>query len=336
MRTPRRAASSALSSRSAHEPDQLAPIGPIAPRSRRQFLALGGSVVLGGLVAACGGDSEEPGSGGSSGTDSTASATDGQGSVGAGTADGFTVVQRYPSGQRLTPGEVRLAISIASSNGSLLTDGPAVLTGVIRNEQGQTIDTIEAPRRGAGLDVPYWSITTTIPERGLYELALDGATGDPTPFLIFDSAEVSIPTVGTTLPPFDTPTTDDARGVDPVCTRLDGPCPFHDVTLTEALAAGKPVVYIIGTPAHCATATCGPGLDFLMAAAEQYGDVATFVHAEVYADPEATEVAPAVTEYTLDYEPVVWITDAEGTVVRRIDIVWDADELGEMLAASLG
>lgn len=298
-------------------------------------------MVLGGLAAACGGDDEsgddESGDASAGGSGTTApAATGGQGTTETATIDGFTVVQRYPSGQRLTPGEVRLAISIASANGSLLTTGPDVLTGVIRNEQGETIDTIEAPRRGTGLDVPYWSITTTIPERGLYEFALDGATGDPTPFLIFDATEVSIPAVGTKLPPFDTPTTDDARGVDPVCTRLDGPCPFHDVTLTEALAAGKPVVYIIGTPAHCATATCGPGLDFLMAAAEQYGDVATFVHAEVYADPEATEVAPAVTEYTLDYEPVVWITDAEGTVVRRIDIVWDADELGEMLDASLG
>jgi hypothetical protein len=313
---------------------------PAGPRSRRQFLALGGAVVLGGLAAACGSDDSEEtgtsGSGESGGSGTSPQATGGQGSDGTATTDGFTVVQRYPSGQRLTPGEVRLAISIASSNGSLLTTGPDVLTGVIRNEQGETIDQIEAPRRGTGLDVPYWSITTTIPERGLYEFALDGATGDPTPFLIFDAAKVSIPAVGTKLPPFDTPTTDDARGVDPVCTRLDGPCPFHDVTLTEALAAGKPVVYIIGTPAHCATATCGPGLDFLMTAAEQYGDRATFVHAEVYADPEATEVAPAVTAYTLDYEPVVWITDAEGTVVRRIDIVWDADELGEMLAASLG
>jgi Ca2+-binding RTX toxin-like protein len=265
----------------------------------------------------------------------------------------FSIMLSNPVGAELTAGQSSRTATIVNDDwiggpgadnlsGTAAADfldggsGPDVLTGVIRNEQGETIDTIEAPRRGTGLDVPYWSITTTIPERGLYEFALDGATGDPTPFLIFDAAEVSIPAVGTKLPPFDTPTTDDARGVDPVCTRLDGPCPFHDVTLTEALAAGKPVVYIIGTPAHCATATCGPGLDFLMAAAEQYGDVATFVHAEVYADPEATEVAPAVTAYTLDYEPVVWITDAEGTVVRRIDIVWDADELGEMLAASLG
>jgi hypothetical protein len=279
--------------------------------------------MLGGLAACSSADSSSDRTAGPA----NAATADGE--------DGFVVVQRYPSGQRIATGEVRLAISIANRDGSLLTTGPDILTGAIRNEQGETIASVAAPKRGAGLDVPYWSITTTIDTRGLYEFALDGAIGDPTPFLIFDSAEVSIPSAGTMLPPFDTPTTDDARGVDPVCTRLEGPCPFHDLTLTEALALGKPVVYLIGTPAHCQTATCGPGLEFLIDASKRFGDAVTFVHAEVYADPEATEAAPAVLEYTLDYEPVMWITDASGMVTRRIDIVWDADDLDEMLNASL-
>ena len=291
--------------------------------SRRQALALGAGATAGVLLAACGSDSA-PGA---------TTPGDAPGPTG---ASGFTVVQRYPSSKALTPGEVRLPISLATDDGALVTGGPATLTGVIRDEAGEQIATISVPRRGDGLSVPYWSITATIAERGLYELVIDGAKGDATPFLVFDPDEVAFPAVGTTLPAFDTPTTSDARGVDPICTRLDGTCPFHDVTLTEALAAGKPVVYLIGTPAHCATATCGPGLDFLIDAASRYAEVATFVHAEVYADPEATVLAPAVTAIGIDYEPIIWITDASGTVVRRIDIVWDADELSSMLAASLG
>lgn len=298
---------------------------PAASLSRRHLLGLGGAAVATGLLAACGGGSD--GSAGGSSSDGTGAAT-----------GGFTVVQRYPSGQKLVPGEIRLAISLASADGSLLTEGPAVLNGVMRNERGERVDTIAAQRRGTGLSVPYWSITTTIAARGLYDFVLDGAAGDPTPFFVYDPEEVSIPVPGVALAPFDTPTTADPRGVDPICTRSevgDGPCPFHEVTLTEALASGKPVVYLIGTPAHCATATCGPGLDFLIAESEKWADRAVFVHAEVYADPEATTVAPAVVEYGLDYEPVIWITDAAGTVVRRIDIVWDADELSELMAASL-
>lgn len=294
----------------------------------RRSLMLGavGIVGAGGLLGACGGSSGSSSGSGGSGTSA------GTGPV----TDGFVVVQRYPSGQTITPGDVRLAVSLADSSASLLTEGPEVLTGFIRNEQGEAIATVAAERRGAGLGVPYWSIEATIPSRGLYELDLDGVAGDPTPFLLFDADEIAIPTVGRALPAFDTPTTADARGVDPICTRLDGACPFHDVTLTEALALGKPVVYLVGTPAHCQTATCGPGLEFLIAAAEQYADVATFVHAEVYADPEATAVAPAVTALALEYEPVIFVTDAAGTITRRIDIVWDATELETILAAALG
>jgi hypothetical protein len=314
-------------------------VRPNSPISRRHFLigtagTLGGAVLLG----ACGGDptsnstnpqSDQPSSGQAGSEEASTAVSESL------PANGFVVVQRYPSGQAITPGEVRLAVSLADSTGSLLREGPATLTGSIRNEAGETIAAISAPRRGTGLDVPYWSITASIPARGLYEFVLDGAAGDPTPFLLFDSSEISFPTVGTALPPFDTPTIDDARGVDPICTRLDGACPFHEVTLADALTLGKPVVYLVGTPAHCTTATCGPGLDFLIDAAADYADVATFVHAEVYSNPEGTEVAPAVTALTLNYEPVIFVTDASGTVTRRIDIVWDADELAVMLAAGL-
>lgn len=305
------------------------------PLSRRRLLALGGAVTLGALGlagTACSGDaSDDEADGEGAGDDDAATGT--------GATDGFVIVQRYPSGKTITPGEIRLAVSLARSDGSLLTDGPEVLEGVMRNEQGLRIDTIAATRRGTGLDVPYWSITTTIPKVGLYDIVFEGAAGDPVPFFVYDPAEVTLPYPGTTLPPFDTPTLDDARGVEPICSRTQigqEACPFHEVTLTDALASGKPVVYLIGTPAHCQTATCGPGLDFLIDVATELGDRAVFVHAEVYADADATEIAPAVTEYALDYEPVIWVTDATGTVVRRIDIVWDEDELREMLTASIG
>lgn len=250
-------------------------------------------------------------------------------------AQPFTVLPRFPNGQRMTPGSVRLAWSIADDNAATMTTGPEVLTGTIVDGDGATVAQVSAPRRGTGLSVPYWSVTADLPSAGLYELRLDGSTGSQA-FMLHQASEISIPTVGAPLPPFDTPTTANARGVDPVCTRLDGACPFHEVSLTEALALGKPVVYMVGTPAHCEFATCGPGLEFLIDESKQYAAAATFVHAEVYADPAATEVAPAVTALTLDYEPLIWVTDAAGMVVERIDIVWDAKELSAILASVLG
>lgn len=287
--------------------------------SRRRLLTAavgaGGMVALGTALAACGGDD---------GSD-----------AGGGDVTGFVMVPRYQSDSVAT-GQVRLPFSIASSDGALLTTGPDTLVGEVRNEQGNLVAQVTLPRRGTGLAVPYWTLDTLIPARGLYDVRFAGQSGDPTPFIVESPDTVRVPVQGDPLPAFDTPTTADARGVDPVCTRLEGPCPFHAVTLTEALAAGLPVVYLIGTPAHCSTGTCAPGLDFLIDVAADYDGRASFVHAEVYADQAATTIAPAVTSLDLTYEPVIWITDAAGIVQRRIDVVWDRDELAEILAGVLG
>jgi hypothetical protein len=146
-----------------------------------------------------------------------------------------------------------------------------------------------------------------------------------------EAGTVTVPGPGRPLPPFDTPTVDDARGVDPICTREPEPCPFHEVTLTDALAAGKPVVYIVGTPAFCQTGTCAPALESIIDVQDQFGDQFTFVHAEVYTDNTATEPAPAVDAARLTYEPALFVTDASGVVTERLDAVWNQRELVEVL-----
>jgi hypothetical protein len=305
---------------------------PFLPLTRRSLLASAASVMgVGALLAACGSGDDD-----ASGSSQPAAGSD-QASSGAAASSGagdFVVVQRFPNNQAFVPGQVRLAVSLARTDGALLVDGPDRLTGQVRNDAGEVIGPIDAIRRGAGLSVPYWSIIADLPAAGLYSMEIDDAIGDPTPVLVFDAAEITMPVTGKPLPPFDTPTISDARGVDPVCTRLSGACPFHELTLTQALALNKPVVYLVGTPAHCTTATCGPGLDFLVAASPAYADRVTFVHAEVYADPEGTTVAPAVEALTLEYEPVMFFTDAAGVVTSRVDIVWDAADLDQLLAAA--
>lgn len=120
-----------------------------------------------------------------------------------------------------------------------------------------------------------------------------------------------------------TPTTTDNRGVDPICTRTP-PCDFHQVTLREALGASKPTAFYIGTPRFCTSRTCGPNLEELIAVADQVGDRATFVHAEVYRDDEPDTVAqrivaPTFTEWGLQSEPWLFLIDADGVVASRFE-----------------
>jgi hypothetical protein len=145
---------------------------------------------------------------------------------------------------------------------------------------------------------------------------------------------VTMPYVGSELPPFDTPTVDDHRGVEPYCSLTPNPCPLHDVTLTQAMASGKPLAYMIGTPAHCQTGTCAPSLEFLVKSHARLGDAIVMVHADVYADEAGTTLAPAVDALGLTYEPVLYLVK-DGVVKDRVDVIWDQSELDERLDAFL-
>jgi hypothetical protein len=296
-------------------------MAPFPVYSRRRFLALSASLGLGGLVAACGGSSS-----------SSSGAIDGISGT-------LQVVKRFPT-TGLVPGSIRLPISLADTSGVLTTDGkvklPQTLTGkVIDAASGDVVvASVSAEKHDANMASPYWPFIVDVQKVGVYLLILDAAPESEMSFQVEERENVLSPLVGDALPPFDTPTVDNKRGVDPICTSPQGTCPFHEVTLTKALQSGKPVVYLIGTPAYCKTGTCAPGLDALIALSKKVGDAAVFVHADVYTDKTATTAVPAVLAYKLAYEPLLYITDAKGVLVNRLDAVFDVTEMSSALAAA--
>jgi hypothetical protein len=238
------------------------------------------------------------------------------------------LVRRFAP-RTLVPGQQRVPVVLGNENGLLPPDQtPATLTGQLVDEAGEAAsDVLTAERHGAELGQAYFPFMTALDAPGIYTLAVEVDGQVATAAVdITDPAEIVIPKVGEPLPPFDTPTVADGRGVDPICTR-EPACPLHELTVTEALAAGRPVVYLIGTPAHCKTAVCGPVLDLMLAERETRGDAITMVHAEVYTDDTITTVAPAVRAYELDFEPVLFFADSNRMLVERLDAIWDDTEL---------
>lgn len=288
------------------------------PIRRREFLGYSTALVLGGVLASCGGDS-------------------GGGTAIEGVEGDLQLAKRFPK-DALVPGRLRLPVSLIDETGVIGNDGrvslPDTLTATVTNsDTGAVVASgIVVPRHGSSLAVSYWPVEVNVGDPGIYTLTVTEAPKADASFQVFDKSQVAMPLEGDPLPPFDTPTVGDARGVDPICTRPEGTCPFHDVTLTEALATGKPVAYLIGTPAYCTTGTCAPALEALMAVAEDRADSMVFVHADVYADKTATTPSPAVKAYNLSYEPILYVTDERGTLVRRLDVVFDVEELRSALA----
>ncbi len=296
--------------------------------SRRAFLQQSGRVVItsaaslgiASLLAACGGGNTTANNNGTVNGNVTL-------------PDDVQIVQRFP--QNLVAGSIRMPISLASGGGLLTTGGaiatPPELSARIMRIDGErdelVIEDLVAPRHDADLATPYWLFRTAINEPGFYRLILAGGPSDGAAFQVFARNEVAVPGIGDALPPFDTPTFDNSRDVSPLCTRQPEPCPMHEVTLRDALALGKPIAYLVGTPAHCSTGTCAPALDALIAARERVGDAFTFIHAEVYSDANATTIAPAVNAVSMNFEPALFITDASGVITARLDAVFDAVEL---------
>ncbi len=233
--------------------------------------------------------------------------------------------------------EQRLTFVLHDGVDTMRANAPASVEIEITRD-GTSYASGPVPIHNDGILTPYYPVRFTPDAPGDYEVrVVDHPDMLPVPVTVLDRAEVAVVQVGDQMRPVDTPTVDDARGVDPICTRAV-PCDFHTITLTEALASGNPTVLIISTPGFCQTDICGPVLELLIDTTAGRDDLA-IVHAEVYADPQNPptggafpETTQTIDTYALPYEPQLLVADAEGTIVARLDTMWDRTELADALA----
>lgn len=232
--------------------------------------------------------------------------------------------------------EQRFPLSLAGADGFVLTERAPETVDVTITFEGEPVDTFTVGRHDDGILTPIYPLRFTPAVAGVYEFQVPD--DEPRQVRVATRDEVPLVQPGDQLRAVDTPTTDDARGVTPICTRRPEPCPFHDLTLTEALDGAGPVILLVSTPSFCQTAICGPVLELLIESVATVPD-ARIVHAEVYIDPENAQSTgtfgdptPVIETYALTYEPMLAVADANGVVTARLDYAWDRTELGAALA----
>jgi hypothetical protein len=112
---------------------------------------------------------------------------------------------------------------------------------------------------------------------------------------------------------------------------------LHRTRISDALAAGRPMVVAITTPVYCVSLVCGPLTDHLLDVAERFADRADFVHIEVWEDFEAQRLNAAAAAWIQTEaggnEPWVFLVDATGRIAARWDNVLDTAELEALLSA---
>jgi hypothetical protein len=290
--------------------------------SRRTLLA--GMAGLGGsaLLAACSSSSVSAGGG----TTSTA-------------VPALNIVPRFDQNQYAAANsDVRLVLSVLDSKGDTPPNLPASLDFTATTGGAAVGGPIHTAIAGDGIPIPYYPVRFKTGAPGTYTLAttINGVASSTT-FAVNTAEQLGQVQPGMKLRAADTPTTTDARGVNPICTRVSNgkpdPCPLHALNLRDALTTGKPTAFLVSTPAYCQIGICGPVLNLLLE--QQAANPGTqFIHAEVYKNPASgsQDTAPIVDAYSLDYEPALFLANAAGVVVERLDNVFDRTEIKAGLA----
>jgi hypothetical protein len=301
--------------------------------SRRGFLA---GIAAAGLLAACGDDD-------SSDVGTSHDADGGEGGNAAGIVGGLSVLRFY--GRYYAAGNpARVPFGLTDDEGLLPADlAPEQLTMTVRGPDGEEVASgLTAPLYTEGLPRPYYAFEFTPETVGFYDYVADTPEGEVISQLEVVAADDPIVAAmvgpGDPMPSLMTPTTDDQRGVLPICTREPN-CDLHGRTVADVLGAGEPLALLVATPAFCRTVICGPVLDVLLGVLPDVAGVAA-IHAEVFADPENNpaqptedDYAPVIRELGLAFEPVLYTVGADGIVRDRLDYVFGEVEMRRALEA---
>lgn len=158
-------------------------------------------------------------------------------------------------------------------------------------------------------------------------------------------AESPIPNVGDQAPATDNLTFGSEPNQKRVTTDPEPDPAFYQMTVADALAAGKPFVVAFSTPAFCQTQFCGPMLDNVKVTSKQFVDQVNFIHIEPFdldedgglvTDSQNFPVPSAPTvAWNLQTEPWVFIVGADGVIVKRLEGAASVAELSQAIEAAI-
>jgi hypothetical protein len=137
-------------------------------------------------------------------------------------------------------------------------------------------------------------------------------------------ARSQIPSVGQPVIPSKNLTVKDNPDLSQITSDVKPDPDLYQLTIADAVAAGKPFVVAFSTPGYCQTAVCGPNIQVIKRLKEQYKGQVNFIHVEVYPYPfgesfQAQKRVPAMVEWHLQTEPWTFLADAKGVVQYRYE-----------------
>jgi hypothetical protein len=193
----------------------------------------------------------------------------------------------------------------------------------------------------------------TLPKAGTYlaTVVLDSPDGrvGAADFTLTARAQSPTPQIGARAPSVRTPIASDVDGNLKLISSDVFPDPrFYGDSVDELIAAGRPFVLTIYSPAFCPTTACGPLLSYMKEIADEFPEM-TFVHVEPYVmrdvggriQPELDGSKFAWAAWSLTYgippvEPFVFVVDGAGEVVASFEVIVGSAEIRTAIRSALG
>src|SRR4051812_37045662 len=287
---------------------------PSSELSRRAFLTASGGAAL---LAACGGSS------GSSAKRAASAATKPTPS----SRSGLQAL-RVSSDLYKSPDPQRFGF-VLTKNDKFYAGPPATISFTPKG--GSPGPPIAATFRADGLpeNRGIYTVESVFPTASVYQANVE-VGGEPTKLFVDIQARPNALIPGEQAIPASTPTTADAMGVNPICTRKPA-CSLHTQSLDALIATHRPLAVLFATPARCQTQFCGPVLDQVLSVVPQYQDGVDFVHIEIYAGDQTDALIPAVEAWGLQSEPWLFGVNPAGVITQRLDGAFATSEVTALL-----
>lgn len=251
--------------------------------------------------------------------------------------------------QVLSYGEIDVAFSYLGADGSQApAEGPATSGGFVPapggDAPGGSEPTLTNPADVAGVYVTpevtfnepgVWNATVTASVQGGPPVTVEAA------FNVFPEHRIPAPgdealaTKNLTIRSKDVPAAAiDSRAQDG--SKVPDP-ELHDTTIAQALHDGRPILVQFATPVYCMSNLCGPTVEAQEELAARYGQVAEFIHVEIWKDYDKSVINRAAADWLLREgdltEPWLFLIDADGTIVERWGPLFDLEDVRASLEA---
>lgn len=305
----------------------------------RRLLILAALLAALGLAAACGsgGNGDGAGNGGETDGDELTPSISGE-------------IVPIPVNSELVAGPNRFAIGLVDEEKEPIQERPGTIVsfrfvgpdGAQLQEQVARFVWVIPDVKG------FWAADVDFPEAGDWKLEiLLTRNGEETEtsytFSVWEESE--IPNVGDPAPPTQNLTLADVPDIKQISTDEEPEPALYQMTVAEALEAGRPLLVVFATPAFCQTAFCGPIVDNVKEVRQEFADQVNFIHIEPFVlDNEGRLVegpgggpirADPTSEWRLQTEPWTFIVDAQGRIAARFEGTASPDELRQAIQQTL-